>query len=303
MRVPLSTIQDRFIKDAVVNPVDTATYILKATLGGCIKEDTVVVNVRWKPLLDAGLNRAVCLSDSTLLVGIITHNSLPITDYSWTPTDSLRAPLQLQTWASPTRATLYKLSLSTTLANYGCVFNISDSVKVAVQPVVQAYAGNDTIAVKGIPHQLYGSGGTIYTWTSSTALIETASAKNAKAILNNDAVFYLKVSDGVGCVGYDTVFVKVYEGPKYYIPNSFTPNGDGINDIFRAIPVGISYTTYFRVYNRLGELVFETNKWLKGWDGTYKGKDQPNGTYVWIVYGTDRNLNKVIEKGTVNLIR
>jgi gliding motility-associated-like protein len=183
------------------------------------------------------------------------------------------------------------------------VFTVSDSVRVSVGAAMQAYAGNDTIAVKGIPHQLYGSGGTNYTWTSPTALIQTPFIKNAKAILNNDAVFYLKVSDGIGCEGFDTVFVKVYEGPKYYIPNAFTPNGDGVNDIFRAIPVGIANTTYFRIFNRFGELVFETNQWLKGWDGKYKGKDQANGTYVWIVTGTDRNFNKVSEQGTVNLIR
>ena len=62
-------------------------------------------------------------------------------------------------------------------------------------------------------------------------------------------------------------------------------------------------TVYFRVYNRYGELIFETNKWLKGWDGTYKGKDQPNGVYIWMISGTDRNFNKVNEQGTVNLIR
>jgi gliding motility-associated-like protein len=301
--VPLSTIQNVAIKNAVVNPVDTATYILKATLGGCTKEDTVIVNVRWKPVLDAGMNTAFCLNDSALLVGTITHNSFPITNYAWTPTDSLRTATQLQTWASPTKTTLYKLTINTTLANYGCVFTVSDSVKVSVGAAVQAYAGNDTIAVKGVPHQLYGLGSTNYTWTSPTALIQNPFVKNAKAILNSDAVFYLKVSDGLGCAGYDTVFVKVYEGPKYYIPNAFTPNGDGINDIFRAIPVGIANTTSFRIFNRFGELVFETNKWLKGWEGTYKGKKQPSGTYVWIVTGTDRNFNKVTEQGTVNLIR
>jgi gliding motility-associated-like protein len=301
--VPLSTIQNRFIKNAVVNPVDTATYILKATLGGCIKEDTVIVNVLWKPLLDAGPNNAICFNDSALLVGVVTHNSLPITTYSWTPNDSLRTPTQLQTWANPSKTTLYKLTIATTVANYGCAFTISDSVKVTVQPIVQAFAGNDTIAVKGVPHRLNASGGTNYLWSSPTAILNNPFSQNTTAILNNDANFYVEVRDAVGCIGYDSVFVKVYNGPTYYVPNTFTPNGDGINDIFRAIPVGMANTTYFRVFNRLGELVFETNKWLKGWDGTFKGKPQPNGTYVWIVAGTDRDYKKVEMKGTVNLVR
>ena len=104
-------------------------------------------------------------------------------------------------------------------------------------------------------------------------------------------------------MGTDSVFLQVYNGPTYYVPNSFTPNGDGLNDIFRAIPVGIAYTEWFRVFNRYGELVFQTNRWLKGWDGTYLGKKQPAGTYVWIVKGMDRNGKIVEQKGTVTIIQ
>jgi len=92
-------------------------------------------------------------------------------------------------------------------------------------------------------------------------------------------------------------------GPAYYVPNAFTPNGDGQNDIFRAIPVGFSNTTYFRVFNRLGVLMFETNQYLKGWDGTYNGKPQSAGVYVWTVAGTDKDFKRVELKGTVILLR
>jgi hypothetical protein len=57
------------------------------------------------------------------------------------------------------------------------------------------------------------------------------------------------------------------------------------------------------VFNRFGELVFETNKWLKGWDGTYLGKKQSPGVYVWIVKGMDKNGRKVELKGTVMIIQ
>ncbi|MEI2750555.1 MAG: gliding motility-associated C-terminal domain-containing protein [Ferruginibacter sp.] len=106
----------------------------------------------------------------------------------------------------------------------------------------------------------------------------------------------------IGCSDKDTVFVKVYDGPTYYVPSAFTPNGDGLNDVFRAVPVGISYTEWFRVFNRLGEMVFSTNRWLKGWDGTYLNKRQPNGTYVWVIKGLDRRGKVVEMKGTVILI-
>ncbi len=301
--VPLSTIQNRFVLDATVRPVDNADYILKATLGGCVREDTVTVNVRWKPMVDVGLPQAICLKDSALLVGVVTHTTGPISTYRWTPTDSLRTDTLIQTWAYPTKTTYYKLTVATTLADYGCVFTAYDSVKLIVQPIVRAFAGNDTIAVKGAPHKLLGSGGVNYTWSSPTALLNNPFSQYPTTTLTNDASFYVEVKDAIGCIGYDTVFVKVYNGPTYYVPNTFTPNGDGLNDIFRAIPVGMANTTYFRIFNRNGLLVFETNQYLKGWDGTYNGKQQPNGVYVWMVGGTDKDNKKVELKGTVNLIR
>ncbi len=301
--VPLSTIQNRFVLDATVRPVDNADYILKATLGGCTREDTVTVNVRWKPMVDVGLPQAICLKDSALLVGVVTHTTGPISTYRWTPTDSLRTDTLIQTWAYPTKTTNYKLTVATTLADYGCVFTAYDSVKLIVQPIVRAFAGNDTIAVKGAPHKLLGSGGVNYTWSSPTALLINPFSQYPTTILTNEANFYVEVKDAIGCVGYDTVFVKVYNGPTYYVPNTFTPNGDGLNDIFRAIPVGMANTTYFRIFNRSGLLVFETNQYLKGWDGTYNGKPQPNGVYVWMVGGTNKDNKKIELKGTVNIIR
>ena len=300
---PAATINGINNLDAIVSPVNNATYILKANIGSCVREDTVNVNVLWKPIVNADTDKAICLSDSALLIGSVTHTTGPILSYDWTPAATLRTPTLIQTYAIPTSTTDYTLTVKTDIATYGCDFTSTDIVRVTIQAPIKAFAGNDTIAVKGVPHQLYGSGGLNYVWSSPSASVLSPFVKNTKAIINNDAVFYLKVTDGVGCAGFDTVFVKVYEGPKYYIPNAFTPNGDGNNDVFRAIPVGMANTVYFRVYNRYGELIFETNKWLKGWDGTYKGKDQPNGVYIWMISGTDRNFNKVNEQGTVNLIR
>ena len=307
--VPNSTVDSLNKMNATFSPVNDAQYILRASLGGCSAEDTVNVNVRWKPIVEAGRNTAICLDGSTELTGVISHitpgpTGIPISDFVWTPKDSLSFDSALVVTAHPTRSTWYRLTVKTDSLNYGCAFIFYDSVKVIVQPIVKAFAGKDTIAVKGAPHQLQGSGGTSYEWSSpSNMSISNPNTKNPFVTLTNDANFYLKASDAIGCEGLDSVFVKVYNGPKYYVPNAFSPNGDGQNDIFRAIPVGISNTTYFRVFNRYGEILFETNQWLKGWDGTYKGKPQPSGAYVWSVKGKDKD-NKIVElQGSVMLVR
>ena len=304
--VPANTIDSVLVQNPSVSPVDSAQYIVRATLNGCYVEDAISVNVIWKPIIDAGKNIPICLNDSVLLVGSISHISNSNVAFLWTsiPADSLNTPKDLQTYAHPLKKTLYTLTATTDSLSYGCNFSVSDSMIVAIQPIIKAYAGRDTIAAKGVSHQLRGTGGLNYEWSSPSGInITDATSQNAYVNLTNDANFYLRVTDAIGCEGFDSVFVKVYNGNTFYVPNSFTPNGDGLNDLFRAIPVGMSNTVFFRIFNRYGELMFETNQYLKGWDGTYKGKPQPNGVYVWIVSGTDRDKKKVSMQGTVMLVR
>jgi gliding motility-associated-like protein len=99
------------------------------------------------------------------------------------------------------------------------------------------------------------------------------------------------------------VYVKLYNGITYYIPNAFSPNGDGLNDVLKAIPAGISSTSYFTIFNRWGQPIFSTADLSVGWDGTYKGKKQPAGTYVWMIKGTARNGQLIEMTGTVQVIR
>jgi gliding motility-associated-like protein len=220
-------------------------------------------------------------------------------NYVWSPVSLVSEDSSAITWALPDSTTLYTLTVTD---NYGCNFSVTDTVLITVQPPVPAFAGNDTLAVINVPHQLTGSGGVQYVWSPSGPLSSPFSPAPL-ATISNDTRFTVIVTDIAGCIGYDTIFVKVYNGPAYYVPNAFSPNDDGLNDIFRAVPVGIAKTDWFRVFNRFGEMVFQTNQYLKGWDGTYKGKKQPSGVYIWIVKGTDRTGAPVEMKGTVMLVQ
>ena len=254
-----------------------------------------------KPIANAGRDTAICDISVATLRGSATNLSGTV-NYAWTPATNIEFPAQAVTRVYPVGNNQTISYILTVTDNYGCNFSVTDQVDVRIQPPVPAFAGNDTIAIKGVPHQLFGSGGTSYLWTPSFPLNGPFN-KNPLATLANDTRFVLQVTDFAGCIGYDTVLVKVYEGPTYYIPNAFSPNGDGQNDVFRAIPVGITSTDWFRIFNRYGQLMFETNQFLKGWDGTYKGKKQPIGAYIWIIKGTDRNGKTVERKGTVMLVQ
>jgi gliding motility-associated-like protein len=296
-----STINNPAIKNAIATPTDTSTYILNAKWGTCVREDTIQVNVLHKPLPNAGNDTAICNISYAILRGSASNLSGTV-NYTWSPATGVSFPAQATTTVFPAgNDTTYTYTL-TVKDNYGCNFSVTDAVRVRVQPPVPAFAGNDTIAVKGVPHQLWGAGGSTYLWAPSYPL-NSPYNQNPLATLQNDQRFILKVTDIAGCIGYDTVFVQVYYGPTYYIPNAFSPNGDGQNDIFRAIPVGMVTTDWFRIFNRYGEMIFETNQWLKGWDGTYKGKKQAIGAYIWIIKGKDRNGKTVEMKGTVMLLQ
>jgi gliding motility-associated-like protein len=286
------------IKTPLATPADTTHYTLTAQWGVCRRTDDIWVKVLHKPIADAGKDSTVCYKTPALLKGTASNLSGTV-NYAWTPAINVTPANSRIAIAKSDTTQLYTLTVRD---NYGCNFSVSDAVLVNMRPKVPAFAGNDTNAVYGIPHQMMGSGGKYYTWSPSTPL-NNPFAANPLASLQNDTYFSLLVTDDIGCTNTDDVLVKVYKGPTYYIPNAFTPDGDGNNDIFRAIPVGITLTNYFNVYDRFGELVFQTNQWLKGWDGTIKGKKAAAGSYMWMIKGMDR-YGKIVEmKGTVILLR
>ncbi|PSL50152.1 gliding motility-associated-like protein [Chitinophaga niastensis] len=167
---------------------------------------------------------------------------------------------------------------------------------------VNPFAGNDTILARGQPLVMQGSGGDIYSWTPADGLSDPTIA-HPVLNYNKDISFILRVSNEQGCFGYDTISVKYYTGPEMYIPNAFTPNGDGQNDHFRFIPVGITNYKFFRIYNRWGVEIYSSTDFRTGWDGSYRGMPAPVDTYIWILQGTDFTGKEIMKKGTVTLIR
>jgi gliding motility-associated-like protein len=112
------------------------------------------------------------------------------------------------------------------------------------------------------------------------------------------------VANEAGCVDSASVMVRIFRtDPSIFVPTAFTPNGDNNNDIFRPIAVGMSKIEYFQVFNRWGQLVFQSSENGRGWDGRVNGQLQGSGTFVWTVKGIDFSGKTFFSKGTVTLIR
>jgi gliding motility-associated-like protein len=106
----------------------------------------------------------------------------------------------------------------------------------------------------------------------------------------------------VGCTAIDSVYIKVIKNSDIYVPNAFSPNGDGHDD-YLYVRSNFVKSIYFAVYDRWGEKVWETNNINTGWDGTYRGQPENNGVFGWYLDATLYNGKEVKDKGNVTLIR
>jgi gliding motility-associated-like protein len=167
---------------------------------------------------------------------------------------------------------------------------------------VHAFAGNDTIAVRNQPIQLNASGGTDYQW-SPPDFLSNANISNPVASLTRDQTYYLTAKNPDGCEAKDTIHIKVFDQLDVYVPTAFTPNNDGKNDVLHVIAPGLKELRFFRIFNRLGQLVFETKNPTQGWDGRVNGQLPNTQVFVWVMSGVDYLGSGVERRGVVTLIR
>ena len=141
------------------------------------------------------------------------------------------------------------------------------------------------------PTQMEASGNfASYLWSTGS--------KQRTADVDQQGVVTLEVTDVNGCKAVDSVFVLTFCPSTFYAPNVFSPNFDGVNDEFQVFPQKNIAQFRLLVFNRWGELVFETENLNDGWDGTFRGKVAPQDMYIWTA-----NLDGFAITGNVLLIR
>lgn len=296
---PAATIKDDPASQRpLAQPAANTTYTIQATIGKCNATDEVNVTLVPYPVANAGLDTIICYATPAQLHGAHDGSS-----FFWSPVNTLSGANTLNPIARPLSTTAYVL---TSLDTRGCPKPGRDTVVVAVNPEVFAFAGRDTAVIAGQPLQFNATGGESYTWTPPTGLNNTSIADPIGTYEGSfDSIrYFVDVRDAIGCSDQATVMVKIYKtNPRVFVPTAFTPNRDGKNDVVRPIAVGLSKLEYFRIYNRWGQLVFETTVNGRGWDGKINGVEQGTQTYVWIVKGQDFTGKTVFDKGTLTLIR
>jgi gliding motility-associated-like protein len=152
--------------------------------------------------------------------------------------------------------------------------------------------------------QLRASGGVSYTWSPPDGLNDLR-LYNPVASPAATTTYQVQITKANGCIVTDTITVFVGTGNldnAFLVPNAFTPDGDGKNDCFGIRHWGAVSNVQFMVYNRWGQLVFQTTNPSECWDGRYKGTPMPTATYVYMINAITP-CGPVVRKGTVTLVR
>lgn len=284
---PTPGITELFTPDPEVSPTSDAWYVVQVSNSCGSSTDSAFVDVQ-EVIADAWPDTLVCPGQPVVL---FASGGL---SYSWQPSASLSAPDSSITVATPPAPTTYTVTATNAL---GCVGTSSLLIQHFPQP--QVNAGHDTGIDYGDMAQLVGYGTGSMIWSPALSL-SCDSCVAPVASPEHTTVYTVELTDANGCKVTDQV--TVFVNGALYVPNTFTPDGDGVNDAFFAFATEIAEFRML-VFNRWGEQIFATNQLGPAWDGTYHGVESPIDTYVWRVDLKELNGKKRTVYGHVNLVR
>ena len=268
------------------------TYnVMVKDAANCTRSQQVTLTFTNNLTVGNSVSANICLGAS--FTPQLTGNA---TTYSWTPTTGVSNATVLNPVFTPQATTTY--TLTATLGT--CT--TQRTVTIGVSPGATANAGPDAILIAGDTYQMQGTGSAgTYLWTPSTALSAT-NILNPNATPAVTTTYTLRVTTGQGCFATDDVTLTVI---PYCVKvmEAFTPNGDGINERWLITNGNCLQKAKAQVYNRYGSAVFESDDYKNTWDGTYKGKPLPDGTYYYVISFQLLNGKQVYLKGNVTILR
>lgn len=288
------------------NPVvntsnDVYVYVTAQNNEGCEKADSILIRVKKPFTLNIPANASICAGKNVQL------QSSGAEKYSWFPSGGLSNSFISNPVASPALTTTYTVVATDSL---GC---FTDSANITVSVYQQPYVnlGNDITLTSANPVTLapvYSGDISTYRWTPSADL-NCTDCPTPVASPKKNTTYKVEVSNAGGCKASDEInlFVKC-DNSSVAIPTAFSPNNDGRNDKFAPLGSGNVTISSFKIFNRYGQLIFINGNFKiddksGGWDGRFKGQDQPAGNYVYTVEFVCGNNEVSVVNGSVMLVR
>lgn len=284
---PAEFLNDPALQNPRANVSENTLFTVEITNICGFGESQVWVEIS-QPEAAAGEDQEICIGES---VELWATGGL---SYNWSPSFGLENSNTASPTASPPIDTEYEVYVSDEV---GCIDTAT--VNIVVHPLPEVYAGEDLELIWYEPASLNGSAEGQFFWDPRD-MVECFDCASTLAYPEESQWFYLESFNEFGCRNVDSVFVELL-GPLF-VPNAFTPNFDGENDVFLPISMGLD-DYQLQIYDRWGEMLFETTKIEQGWPGTYKNQRCPPGVYVWHIRYNDPIKGDTVLLGHVTLVR
>lgn len=274
--------------------VTTNIDLIVSTPLGCSDTDNVVITVH--PTEFAVISPAdtiICPRDT---VFYIANGGI---SYHWTPPLFLSDTLIFNPYSVPNVPIEYTVYAT---SNHGCID--TEIVRIIVASDAVLDAGNDVTLYPGESYMMMPGGNcSFFSWFPDYHLTSTT-IKNPVSNPPVTTKYFVTGITEYGCQINDSITIRISDETILDLPNAFSPgSGTSVNDELKIIKRGLATLNYFKIFNRWGELVFQTNDIEKGWNGQYKGKPQPMGAYVFVIEATTSTGKRFYKQGNVTLIR
>ncbi|HEU4719335.1 MAG TPA: gliding motility-associated C-terminal domain-containing protein [Bacteroidia bacterium] len=276
---PSGNISSTTSSNPIANPVVPTWYFVTVTdNAGNTATDSVFINLDPIYANNAGNDTSICINSTGTLGGMNNSTSGGVS-FTWSPGASLDNPNAPRPVTSATTTTTYSLTITSTASTPNCPSK-SYTVTVTVNPLPVVDACCFTTINEGESTVLNATGATDYNWAPSNTL----SAGNMPSVTAEPVTttqYAVWGTDVNGCTNWDTVTVIVIPSSEIVYYNTFSPNGDGINDFFYIGNAGKYPNSRLEVYTRTGQLVYAKTGYDNSWDGTNYGDKLPEATYYY----------------------
>ncbi|HRP30525.1 MAG TPA: PKD domain-containing protein [Agriterribacter sp.] len=276
------------------------------TQSGCVRTFTDTVRVYRTPSPVISADNITCINRALAFNGALAQPPDTAIIWNWNFGDGRTTTDRNNTISYSTPGN-YNVSL-VAANNFGCKDTAMHQISVAPLPVINVQ--NAVIPVGGqiVMPVSYSSGIVQYTWNPADGL-SCANCAVPIARPKFSTTYQVQVTDSNTCVSTADVTIDVVcREENYFVPNTFSPNGDGMNDVFYPRGRGLASVQSMKIYNRWGQLVFErrsfsANDASLGWNGKLNGQSLPPDVYVYMVEFVCENAQIVTMKGDITLIR
>ncbi len=284
-------------------PTTNSQFIVQGTdVNGCIAKDSINIKVMQPYTLQLQTNNtAICNG------GTVQLNAVGAPNYAWSPSLGLSSSIIANPKATPTITTTYQVKGYDSL---NC-FNDSANVTVQVVDYPTVNIGPDLTLSAGTTvtlNPIVSNDVVSYNWSPAAGL-SCINCPNPSLTAFDNKTYRLRVTNNGGCSSSDNINIIVTcDGGSVFIPNTFSPNGDGANDVFYVRGKGVYSVQSIRIFNRWGNLVFEKrdvtpNDPTQGWNGMVNGQKASADSYTYLVEVRCTNSQLLKYSGTISLIQ